>query len=188
MIYGARWQLILKKQNAQYTSEMIKNAEKDSKEYKKYQNILSDTDISLAKFRQLKYNEPKRYWLLQGYAKAVDKGDIHALTGFGLYEKTASSVDKELVGITTSDGIIINSYTTHLIDRVIGQTSTSHEGMRLGTPINDVKDALQNPVRVGESKIVKDMDTRQKYYGERASVVISTRDNRIIQANPQKGE
>ena len=177
-----------KKQNAQYTSEMIKNAEKDSKEYKKYQNILSDTDISLAKFRQLKYNEPKRYWLLQGYAKAVDKGDIHALTGFGLYEKTASSVDKELVGITTSDGIIINSYTTHLIDRVIGQTSTSHEGMRLGTPINDVKDALQNPVRVGESKIVKDMDTRQKYYGERASVVISTRDNRIIQANPQKGE
>ena len=75
-----------------------------------------------------------------------------------------------------------------MIDRVIGQTSTSHEGMRLGTPINDVKDALQNPVRVGESNIVKDMDTRQKYYGERASVVISTRDNRIIQANPQKGE
>lgn len=177
-----------KKQNAQYTSEMIKNADKDSKEYKKYQNILSDTDINLAKFRQLKYNDPKRYWLLQGYARAVDKGDIHVLTGFGLYEKTAADVDKELVGITTSDGIKISSYTTHFIDRVIGQTSTSHEGMRLGTPINDVKDALQNPVRVGEIKTVKDTDTRQKYYGERASVVISTRDNRIIQATPQKGE
>ena len=52
-----------KKQNVKYTSEMINNAE----EYKrKYENLLKYDGISLATFRQLKYNEPERYWLLKG--------------------------------------------------------------------------------------------------------------------------
>ena len=56
-----------KKQNVKYTSEMIKNADKDSKEYRrKYENLLKYDGISLATFRQLKYNEPERYWLLKG--------------------------------------------------------------------------------------------------------------------------
>ena len=45
----------------------VKNADKDSKEYKrKYENLLKYDGISLATFRQLKYNEPERYWLLKG--------------------------------------------------------------------------------------------------------------------------
>ena len=42
-----------KKQNVKYTSEMIENADKDSKEYKrKYENLLKYDRISLATFRQ----------------------------------------------------------------------------------------------------------------------------------------
>lgn len=176
-----------KKQNAKYTSEMIKNADKDSKEYKrKYENLLKYDGISLATFRQLKYNDLERYELLKGYAKAVGKEDIHILTGFKFYEKTANDVQKSLVGVTTSDGVVISSFTTHFIDRVIGQTSTTHPGMRLGTPVQDIKDALENPIRIGDKKIMSDGDERQKYFGNRASVVISTTDKKLIQATPQK--
>ena len=126
--------------------------------------------------------------MLQGYKKAVDKGDIHVLTGFNVYEKVAADAEKNIVGITTSEGVKISSFTTHFIDRVIGQTEAPHENMRQGTPIADVKDALKNPVRVGEEKTMKDGDVRQSYYGKKASVVISITDRRVIQATPQKGE
>lgn len=175
-----------KKENARYTPEMIRNADKDSKEFKKYKDILKGTDINLAEFRQIKYNNPKRYELLQGYKKAVEKGDIHTLTGFAVYEKTAKEVEKSVVGMTTSKGTKISSYATHFIDRVIGQTSEPHVDMRQGTPIADAKDALENPVRVGEVITMENGDVRQKYYGLKASVVISIKDNRVIQATPRK--
>lgn len=174
-----------RQQNARYTPEMMRNADRDSKEFAKYKDILSDTNINLARFRQMKYNEPERYRLLHGYAKAVEKGDIHALTGFKVYEKTAADTEKELVGITTSEGMKVGSYTTHFIDRVIGQTSTSHENMRLGTSIADVKDALIGPRKVTEPKTMPDGDVRQRYVGKRASVVVSITDKRLIQATPK---
>lgn len=177
-----------KEQNARYTAEMIKNADRDSKEYQKYKNILKDTDIDLAEFRQIKYNNPKKYELIKGYEKAVSKGDVHALTGFKVYEETAAIIDSDIVGITTSEGIKISSYTTHFVDRVIGQTTEPHENMRQGTPVGDVKDALENPIRVGKEKTMENGDVRQIYYGKRASVVISITDKRVIQATPQKGE
>ena len=175
-----------KKQNARYTSEMIKNADKDSKEFEKYKDILKGSNVNLATFRQIKYNNPKRYELLQGYKKAVDKGDIHALTGFNVYERVAADVEKNIVGITTSEGVKISSFTTHFIDRVIGQTEEPHEITRQGTPIADVKDALENPVKLGKVITMADGDVRQMYSGKLASVVISITDKRLIQATPRK--
>lgn len=173
-----------KQQNARYTPEMMRNAKKDSKEWENYKDILRDAKINLAEFRQIKYNDPQRYRLLQGYENAVKKGDIHALTGFDTYEKIAADTEKSIVGMTTSEGMKIESYTTHFLDRVIGQTSTSHKGMRLGTNLQDIKDALRSPERVGEVVTMKNGDVRQKYYGKQASVVISITDNRLIQATP----
>ena len=45
--------------------------------------------------------------------------------------------------------------------------------MRLGTPVQDVKDALENPIGFGDKIVMSDGDERQKYFGKRASVVIS---------------
>lgn len=175
-----------KSQNARYTSEMLKNADKDSREFEKYRDILKGSSVNLAEFRQIKYNNPKRYELLQGYKRAVDKGDIHALTGFNVYERVAADVEKNIVGITTSEGVKISSFTTHFIDRVIGQTEDPHENMRQGTPIADAKDALENLVKLGKIITMKDGDVRQMYLGKRASVVISITDKRAIQATPRK--
>jgi hypothetical protein len=176
-----------KKQNSRYTADMMKYADRDSKQFKKYENSLGKGAGTLARFRQMKYNNTEEYWLFQGYARAVEKGDVHALTGFELYKNIAKSVQENIVGITTSEGIEIKTYTTHFIDRVIGQTSTSHEGMRLGVPISDAREALINPVIVHPPKTMKDGDVRQKYSGKLASVVISITDNRLIQTTPRGG-
>lgn len=177
-----------KKQNARYTPEMMKNSNKDLKEFEKYRNILKGSSVNLEEFRQIKYNDHKKYELLQGYKKAIDKGDVYVLTGFDQYLKTAKEIDQKIVGMETSEGVKINSYSTHFVDRVIGQTSTTHEDMRLGTPVSDVKDALKNPIKLGKIKTMENGDIRQKYYGKNASVVISIRDNLVIQATPEKGE
>ena len=44
----------------------------------------------------------------------------------------------------------ITDFSTHFIDRVLGQTSTSHEGMRLGTTIEQLKDSIANPRKLTE--------------------------------------
>ena len=58
-----------RKQNARYTQDMIQNAERDSKQYYRYKNILGDDIGILADFRQMKYNEPKKFSALK---KKVD--------------------------------------------------------------------------------------------------------------------
>lgn len=172
-------------QKAVYENK-VKDIRRDTREYIEYKNVIGDSIGSLAEFRQMKYNEPKRYWLLCGYAKAVEKGDIHALTGLDVYEKIAEDAEKNIVDITTSEGVKISSFTTHFIDRVIGQTEEPHDGMRQGTPIADVKDALENPIKLGKVVTMKDGDVRQMYIGKRASVVISITDKRVIQVTPRK--
>ena len=133
----------------------------------------------------MKYNDSPRYELLKGYAKAVDKGDISPLVGFDVYEKTSDEISRKIVGCSTSTGVLIENYTPHFVDRVIGQTSTPHKGMRCGVSVEDALDALQNPIEVGEMRTHKDGDIRQTFYGKDAAVAISVRDKRLIQTNPQ---
>lgn len=59
----------MKKENARYTPEMIRNAERDSKQYARYKDIIGESVGSLADFRQMKYNKPKEFKLLK---KKVD--------------------------------------------------------------------------------------------------------------------
>lgn len=54
--------------------------------------------------------------------------------------------------------------------------------------MQDVKDALENPIGFGDKIVMSDGDERQKYFGKRASVVISITDKKLIQATPQKDE
>ena len=57
------------KQNAKYSSDMIKNATRDSNQYSRYKSIIGDSVGSLADFRQMKYNNPKEFDILK---KKVD--------------------------------------------------------------------------------------------------------------------
>lgn len=60
-------------ENARYTPEMLRNADKDSKLYKKYKEILGEDAGSLADFRQMKYNDPEEFGYTKGLKEYLEK-------------------------------------------------------------------------------------------------------------------
>ena len=143
---------------------------------------------TLEKYNAAKYNNSPKYQLLSGYGKAVMKGDISPLVGFKEYGLTSELIQESVVGTRTPTGVQIESFSTHFIDRVIGQTSTTHPGMRCGVPVEDIVDALENPIRMGSARTMEDGDIRQRIYGAKAAIVLSIRDKRLIQTNPVGGQ
>ena len=163
-----------------------KNAEQYYQKWSK--EIGANTSIkTLAKYYNVKYNDSPRYELLRGYANAIEKGDISPLVGFEQYETTAKEVQNLLVGAVTSNGLKIEGFATHFIDRVIGQTSTAHDGMRRGVTVSDTLKALVKPERVSDAYAMDDGDLRQRFFGVEAVVTISVRDKKLIQTNPRNG-
>ena len=145
-----------------------------------------NTPKTLAKYYEMKYNNKKEYVLLEGYAKAVEKGHISPLIGFDFYKETASTIEKELVGITAPNGILIKDYTTHFIDRVIGQMAEPRENVRTGVPIDYIADALRNPTFISdlyERKMKDRIDTRCMLKNQKCTVSISVVEGKLIQTN-----
>ena len=64
------------------------------------------------------------------------------------------------------------------------KTSTPHKGMRCGVSIEDALDALSNPIKLDDIRLMADGDIRQTLFGSKAAVTISVRDKRLIQTNP----
>lgn len=152
----------------------------------KYQGYLGTKGYKDTVYRlnQIAYNNDK--WLLDGFVKAVDKGDISVLVGIDEYIATARKIDAQLVGIAAKDGVVIRGYTTHFIDRIIGQTAEPHPGMRQGVSVEAVKDALLNADKIRETRHKSGKISRQ-YFGKQASSVVSPEEGLLIQANPRGG-
>ena len=145
----------------------------------------NDAIKTLAKYYDVKYNDSPRYELLRGYVRAVEKTDISPLIGFKEYERINRELRERVVGVMAGNGVIVESFATHFIDRVIGQTSTPHAGMRCGVPIEDVLDTLKNPKSLGAIRQFPDGDIRQTLIGRSSVVTVSIRDKRLIQTNPK---
>lgn len=144
---------------------------------------------NLAAYYDMKYNNPKEYELLQGYVRAIEKGNINPLTGFKVYKDTAKEVEDNLLGVRIAN-VEMKDYSTHFIDRIIGQTDTSHEGMRMGVNVDTIKEMLLNHTRISDDYEIKmsdgTTDIRVDVIGKDCSTAISTRDGLYIQVNPKK--
>ena len=101
---------------------------------------------SIAEFKKMMYNKPDEYKLMQTYSKSVDSGMISPLVGYEKYKEYHKRVEKELVGLTTSNGIEIKSQSDHFLERVFGTISDpTHEGAkRSGVELEDIAEALKN--------------------------------------------
>lgn len=171
-----------RQQNARYTPEMMRNAGRDSKEFTKLKNILGDDAGRLAQFRQMKYNEPEKYEIFKRYAKSVDNGMISPLSGFKNYSRLHESIENNIVGSTTHNGIKITGQSTHFLERVIGtkEDPKTHRP-RSGVSIEDIQDALLNgAVRVRE----RDPNSI-KYVTDKCIVSLNPKTGNLIQCNPQ---
>ena len=169
------------------------------KAQKHYQTWIHDIGATgkapktLAEYYKNKYNDTWEHQMLIGYSNAVKKGDISPLVGFKQYIRIAEEANAKLISKKTFNNYTINAYTTHFIDRVIGQTSTPHQGKRLGISIDEVLDCLTNPNTVVSKPYEKTikrnkeniMDERIHFTGEKCAVTLSTTEGKIIQVNPR---
>ncbi|PNH18629.1 hypothetical protein B6K86_08470 [Lachnospiraceae bacterium] len=172
--------------NAKERQEKKRREDMEAADHKKWLKDIgaaSTTLDTLDKYTEARHYNTEEYQLLRGYGQAVKKGDINPLVGFDEYQRVAADVRARVVGTTTSDGVQIDSYTTHFIDRVIGQTADPHEGMREGVTVERVLEALQ--AENTTTRVMADGDMRRTYRSDSASVTVSIRDHRIIQTNPR---
>ena len=132
-----------------------KNRKRDKEELDKIRDIVGKKDTpSIAKYQSMKYNNTEELRLLKGYARGINKGDISVLTGFDNYKNNAESL-RSLVGQKTSDGLEIKGFSTHMVDRLIGQMSYSEMGLRSkeerkGIRFGVTKDMVQDTLKNGE--------------------------------------
>lgn len=164
-----------------------------AKQHDKYGPYLGTFSVEDALKALKKIEGEGRRELFEGYMLGVDKKEIHPLIGFEHYQKVAEEVEAKLVGITTADGEKIESYSTHFINRVIGQYADSEKGRsnaRIGTSVDKVKVILTEPDTISEPKEFEmddgTMDLRQVFYKKGlGSVAISLRDHLLIQVSPK---
>ena len=121
--------------------------------------------------------------ILQGYVRAVRRGDIHALTSADVYFATAKQIQNRIVGITAANGTKITGYSTHFIDRVIGQAVEAHPGKRKGVPVEEVLEALLHGKAEKVRGIAIDSQS-QRIVGEKCAVSINPSTGNLIQTNP----
>jgi len=146
-----------------------------------------DTTLdTVDKYLDAKYDETKEFALLAGYNRAVEKGDISPLVGFKQYKLTAAAVEEIFIGKTTANGVVLERYAMHFVDRIIGQTESAQDGMRQGVFIPDALDAITNPIKPPKRKTMANGDVRESYTGARAKVTISVTDRLLIQTNPAR--
>lgn len=170
------------KENAKYSSEMIKNATRDLNQYNRYKNIVGNSVGTLADFRQMKYNKLEEFDLLNDYANSVKSGMISPLSGFKNYKKLHTKIQKDIIGMTTSTGIKISGQSKHFMERVIGtkEDPKTHRP-RSGVSVEEIKDALLN----GNPRSRERDPNSIKYVTNQCIVSVNPNTGILIQCNPQ---
>ena len=147
---------------------------------------------NLAGYYELKYNDSKESRLYKGYVKAVKSGNISPLVGYDNFKKYHADLEKGFIGMVTVDGKEIRGITAHFTDRMFG----THEWVNDPSPdqeerfkdfnhkapsVEDVKDALLNPKKIGPINTRKDGNRSQVYFGKKANVSYNPDTKELVQ-------
>jgi len=175
------------------------DADKDSFAYKASHNIKDDyaqykewTDIvgqenmpkSLAEFQELKYNDNDKFGLLSDYKFSIENKRISASILFKDFAEMKVRIQREIIGMTTIDGVEIKSQSKHFLERVLGNEMEKRKGVDL----DRVKECLANA-----SKIVNKIDSigrkSRVFYSSVSKCMVSVNvdDGNLIQTNPYGG-
>ena len=170
--------------NPQFLAEKKKwdNRFSDKKQYERYTNVLGKKQVgSFADFQNLKYNS-NEWEQFKDYAKSIKIGEITPFADFNLYKQISREIEEKLIGITTSNGIVITSKSKHFIARVIG----SVEQRRNGVSVDNCYTVLTSnqseilPVRAVEN------NKSQKFRYNGFEVSINPDTGQLIQVNPRR--
>lgn len=154
---------------------------RDERQFKRYKSVLGDgLSDTLAKFQEMKYNNPRRFDLLRQYKETVADGDVTNV-GFAEYEKVLNEAQRKIVGIETSAGVTVQGISKHLVDRIIG----SEVQKRAGVSITTVVDTLKNGFCDGVIKTNAKGQTSIKFESDSAIVTFNPDTFNVVQCNPK---
>lgn len=144
---------------------------------------------NVAKHRRLQYTNPPEYELQQKYLRSVDTGMLSPLSGYDNYKNLHTRVEKELVGATTVNGIVVSGQSDHFMERVIGTMSDPTHGgrSRSGVDVESIKKALRNgtphTVKMTPDRKTGNLSPSQRFSTDACDVTINPATGALIQCN-----
>ena len=103
------------------------------------------------------------------------------LLGLGLETEATQNLE-----IVAADGTKITGYTSHGVDRAIGEGPAGTPGVRAGTKPKAILDALKNPKSI-KSGIDKFGRPFKNFIGQDAKVTVNPSTGKIVSVNPLSG-
>ncbi len=164
---------------AKTIEKMYKNKSSDKKQYHKYKTLLGSENVpkSFEDFQDMKYNNVEKYGLLKDYRKSRSTNMISSFTSFDQYLEYKNRINNEIVGLVTSDGLVIKSQSKHFIERVFGTTEDPKtKRPRDGVSLEEIVDTLKN------GKVRKRVDS-WRYIKDKCSVSVNQDTGNLIQVN-----
>lgn len=154
---------------------------RDRKQFSEYQEVLGkNAPKTFAEFQDLKYNSGQ-WEAFKSYKKAIQTGELTALADFSLYQETSRIIDEKLVGLTTSNGILITGKSNHFISRVIGSIEQRRSGVGLDRVLEvfTSKDTKILPPKTSSTGSVS-----QRFILNDVELSINPENGNLIQVNP----
>ena len=177
-----------KKQIAAYQEKQRNRRQlyRDIKQHKEYRTALGkDVPKDFAKFRDLKYNDPEKWKLYVDYKRSVEKGMLSPLSGVKNYIRLHDEIDAKMIGLETAQGTKVTGQRKHFMERVIGTMKDPKTGRsRSGVTVEEIQDALKNPLDIRKIVVDTKGDRSQRYVGANATVSINPDTGMLIQCNP----
>lgn len=171
-----------KKQRDAYKQDQNKKrvARNEEKAYIKMKSIIHENaPKSIGAYRRMKYNDRKKFDLLNSYTKSRSNNMISAFSTFDDYIKYKNIIDKDIVGKKTVDGKTINGQTKHFIERVLGTSEDPNTNRpRDGVEPNKILSAISN----GKS-ISNPSKNSIMYLDGETQVTINLNTGNLIQTN-----
>lgn len=159
----------------------LKNRRADKEQYERYKERLGKENVpeTLDMWQEKKYTDDEWYGLIKDYYKSRGTNMISAFTTFDDYCTYKQRIEDELVGLTTSDGVVIKSQSKHFIERVFGTSKDPYTGRpRSGVELEDIKEALLNGnITVKHNSV--------KYKTSKCEVSMNPKTGNLIQTNPK---
>lgn len=130
-------------------------------------------------YQRLLYNKSTGQ-AMHAYVQARKQHTVEPVVKYTDYIRTKKRLDKEVVGMTTSTGQVIKSYSDHTFDRIFGIRKDPHGKLRIGVSIEQLKQALQSQRHLSS----KQRNTKT-YITNQARVIVNTKGN-IVTLVPRK--
>lgn len=130
-------------------------------------------------YQHLLYNKSTGQ-AMHAYVQARKQHTVEPVVKYTDYIHTKKRLDKEVVGMTTSTGQVIKSYSDHTFDRIFGVRKDPHGKLRIGVSIDQLKQTLQSQRHLSS----KQRNT-ETYITNQARVIVNTKGN-IVTLVPRK--